>query len=128
MAVSTAGCRAGEFPIHLHLDLPAPRPGDEPRRRAEEAPGLSDGREREGRLARRLSGAARLPDRSMGLAIGAPVRIIRDPYFGVLGTVSALPSEPQVLESGSRARVLEVTFAAGERVMIPRANVERIEA
>ena len=61
------------------------------------------------------------------LAIGAPVRIIRDPYFGVLGTVSALPSEPQVLESGSRARVLEVTFAAGERVMIPRANVERIE-
>lgn len=62
-----------------------------------------------------------------GLAIGAPVRVIRDPYFGLLGTVTGLPAEPQVLASGSRARVLEVTFASGEGVMIPRANVELIE-
>ena len=61
------------------------------------------------------------------LRIGAPVRVIRDPYFGVLGTVSALPAEPHVLESGSRARVLEVTFESGEGVIIPRANVEIIE-
>lgn len=60
------------------------------------------------------------------LAIGAPVRIIRDPWFGVLGTVSQLPHEPRVLESGSKARVLEVTVRTGERLIVPRANVEII--
>ncbi len=58
---------------------------------------------------------------------GRPVRIIRDPYFGVLGTVGDLPSEPQVLDSGSKARVLEVKLDSGDSVVIPRANVELIE-
>ncbi|RLS52511.1 MAG: hypothetical protein DWH91_16600 [Planctomycetota bacterium] len=58
------------------------------------------------------------------LDLGTPVRIIRDPHFGVLGTVSALPSEPHVLPTGSRARVLEVLSADGTRRIIPRANVE----
>ena len=44
-----------------------------------------------------------------------------------LATVRALPPEPQVLGSGSRARVVEVTFESGEGVIIPRANVEVIE-
>ena len=61
------------------------------------------------------------------LAIGAPVRVIRDPYFGLIGRVAALPPEPQTLQSGSKARVLEVTFESGEGVIIPRANVELIE-
>ena len=61
------------------------------------------------------------------LEIGRPVRIIRDPYFGLIGAVSALPAEPRVLESGSRARVLEVTLGSGDSVTIPRANVELIE-
>jgi biotin carboxyl carrier protein len=61
------------------------------------------------------------------LAIGAPVRVIRDPYFGLIGRVTALPPEPQTLQSGSKARVLEVTFESGEGVIIPRANVELIE-
>ena len=61
------------------------------------------------------------------LAIGATVRVIRDPYFGRIGRVSALPPEPQTLQSGSKARVLEVTFDSGEGVIIPRANVELIE-
>jgi hypothetical protein len=56
-----------------------------------------------------------------------PVRIIRDPYFGLIGTVKALPHEPHVLASGSKARVLEVKLSSGESVMIPRANVELIE-
>ena len=60
------------------------------------------------------------------LEVGMPVRIIRDPYFGLLGSVSALPAEPQVLASGSRARVLEVKLKSSERVIIPRANVELI--
>ena len=61
------------------------------------------------------------------LEIGAPVRVIRDPYFGLIGRVTALPPEPQTLQSGSKARVLEVTFESGEGVIIPRANVELIE-
>jgi hypothetical protein len=61
------------------------------------------------------------------LEIGMPVRIVRDPYFGRIGSVSALPHELRVLESGSKARVLEVKFDSGESVIIPRANVELIE-
>ena len=61
------------------------------------------------------------------LAIGSPVRVIRDPYFGLIGRVTALPPEPRTLQSGSKARVLEVTFESGEGVIIPRANVELIE-
>lgn len=61
------------------------------------------------------------------LAVGEAVRIIRDPYFGMIGTVAALPAEPCVLESGSKARVLEVRLPSGHRVQVPRANVELIE-
>jgi hypothetical protein len=68
-----------------------------------------------------------IPEAAGRLAIGAPVRAIRDPYFGLIGRVTALPSEPQILASGSKARVLEVTFESGEGVIIPRANVELIE-
>ena len=61
------------------------------------------------------------------LEIGTQVRLIRDPYLGALGTVSALPSEPAVLGSGSKARVLEVALGDGRRVTVPRANIELIE-
>ncbi len=60
------------------------------------------------------------------LSIGTPVRVIRDPWFGALGTVAALPEQPAVLGSGSKARVLEVALADGQRVTVPRANVELI--
>lgn len=62
-----------------------------------------------------------------GLDTGIPVRIIRQPYFGILGTVTALPSELQVLESGSKARIVEVQIEGGEKVIIPRANIEILE-
>lgn len=58
------------------------------------------------------------------LEVGTRVRIIRDPYFGVLGAVTAMPAEPQRLGSGSRARVLEVACEAGRKLIVPRANVE----
>jgi hypothetical protein len=61
------------------------------------------------------------------LEVGTPVRVIRDPHFGVLGTVAALPEQPAVLGSGSKARVLEVAVAGGGRITVPRANVELIE-
>ena len=63
-----------------------------------------------------------------GLIIGSPIRVIRHPHFGKLGTVSALPSPLQVLESESKARVLEVMFEDGSKAIVPRANVELIES
>jgi hypothetical protein len=72
--------------------------------------------------------AAKYIQRTMeGLAVGSPVRVIRHPHFGRLGTVVALPSPLQKLESESKARVLEVEFTPGDRAVIPRANVEMIE-
>jgi len=58
---------------------------------------------------------------------GDPVRMIREPYFGVIGTVKALPPELTVIGSESHARVLEVELAAGEVIMVPRANIEMLE-
>lgn len=62
-----------------------------------------------------------------GLKNGALIRVIRHPYFGKLGKVSDLPSPLHVLESESKARVLEVEFEDGQRAIVPRANVETIE-
>lgn len=62
------------------------------------------------------------------LAIGRQVRMIRDPYFGMLGIIVELPAEAQILGSESRARVVVVELAAGERITVPRANVELIES
>lgn len=63
-----------------------------------------------------------------GVRPGLPVRVIRQPYFGRIGKVVGLPSEPTVLGSGSRARVFEIEFDGSERIMIPRANVELLES
>ena len=71
---------------------------------------------------------ARATERAAGtLDIGAPVRIIREPNFGSLGTVTGMPHEPRLLESESQARVVEVRLANGSPVIVPRANVELIE-
>ena len=64
---------------------------------------------------------------SSGLAIGSPIRVIRQPYFGMLGKVSELQSELHKLESESKARILTVEFDDGKKAIIPRANVELIE-
>lgn len=58
------------------------------------------------------------------LQAGTPVRMIREPYFGELGTVTGLPHELQTLESGSKARVVEVKLSNGRKIIVPRANVE----
>jgi hypothetical protein len=63
-----------------------------------------------------------------GLTIGSQIRSIRQPYFGRLGIVTALPPEPTALETEAKVRVLEVDFGDGERALLPRANVERIES
>jgi hypothetical protein len=64
---------------------------------------------------------------SGALGPGTPLRIIRAPHFGKLGTVTDLPPEPRALESGSKARVVGVKLEDGSEVVVPRANVEIIE-
>ena len=64
---------------------------------------------------------------SGGMVPGTPVRIIRNPYFGAIGKVAALPVELQVVETESKVRVLEVELEDGRKVVVPRANVEIIE-
>ena len=62
-----------------------------------------------------------------GLEVGDHLRVIREPYFGKLGTVANLPPELQTLETGAKVRVLELKLDSGETVILPRANVEIIE-
>ena len=58
---------------------------------------------------------------------GDPIRIIREPHFGVIGTVKSLPPELTVIGSESHARVLEVSLDGGEVIIVPRANIEVLE-
>jgi hypothetical protein len=62
-----------------------------------------------------------------GMGKGTLVRIIREPYFGAIGKIINLPVELQRIESRSMVRVMEVELENGERVIVPRANVEIIE-
>jgi len=62
-----------------------------------------------------------------GIRLGDPVRIIRDPMFGRIGEVSALPSGLTKIPTESEVRVLEVKFADGQKAVIPRTNIEVIE-
>lgn len=62
-----------------------------------------------------------------GLAVGAPVRCIRAPHFGKLGTIAALPAPLHTMPSETKVRVVEVALAGGETIVVPRANVEVIE-
>jgi hypothetical protein len=71
---------------------------------------------------------ADLPDQvKEGARIGDPVRVIREPYFGRIGEVVALPADLAMIPTESHLRVMEIQFADGARVVVPRANVEIIE-
>jgi hypothetical protein len=61
------------------------------------------------------------------LAPGSVVRIIRDPHFGALGSVVELPPEPRLLDTEAKVRILTVALAGGQRVTLPRANVELVD-
>lgn len=63
-----------------------------------------------------------------GLRVGDQIRIIREPYFGRICRVSALPSDLRLLATGSKVRVLEAELDDGQQIVVPRANVELLEA
>ena len=78
-----------------------------------------------------LEDPTRLPEspparEAQTLDIGSAVRIIREPYFGRLGTVVELPPELMEIESGTHARVLKAKLDDGTVAVVPRANVEII--
>ncbi|MEP6601756.1 MAG: hypothetical protein ABJB49_08070, partial [Nitrospirota bacterium] len=62
-----------------------------------------------------------------GAKIGDPVRVIREPFFGRIGEVVALPSDLLMIPTESHVRVMEIQFADGTKAVVPRANVEIIE-
>jgi len=64
----------------------------------------------------------------VGLMEGSPIRIIRQPGFGRLGTVKSLPVAPRTVESEAKVRVVEVAFPDGGTAVVPRANIEAIES
>jgi hypothetical protein len=62
-----------------------------------------------------------------GIEVGSKIRVIREPHFGKIGKVVALPSELQLIETGAKVRIFEVELDDGTRTTLPRANVEIIE-
>jgi len=60
------------------------------------------------------------------ILVGSKVRIIRDPYFGLIGKVSALPAELVKMKTETMVRAAEVTLDNGTKKIIPRANLEVI--
>lgn len=73
-----------------------------------------------------LSGVAPLAQSGGELGVGTPIRVIREPFFGALGTVTDLPAHLVRLESGTEVRVLKAKLEDGAEVTVPRANVEII--
>lgn len=64
---------------------------------------------------------------SGAMDVGSQLRLIREPYFGHLATVVSLPKELTTVETEAKVRVVEVQLPTGEKVLLPRANVELIE-
>jgi len=73
------------------------------------------------------TGVAGVPGFSGILAVGTPIRAIREPYFGQLGEVADLPPAPVRISTGAVVRVLRMKLGDGRVVEMPRANVEIIE-
>lgn len=66
------------------------------------------------------------PATDLPLEEGTTVRLLRQPYAGITGTVVALPAAPRKLAAGMTFRGAEVELTTGERVFVPFANLELI--
>ncbi|MDY7078133.1 MAG: hypothetical protein SXV54_14555, partial [Chloroflexota bacterium] len=58
------------------------------------------------------------------LVVGAQVRVMRAPYMGTVGTVTALPAYARRTETGARVHGAEVDLEQATTVFIPLANLE----
>ncbi len=65
---------------------------------------------------------------NMGMKPGTLVRIIRQPKFGAVAKVASLPEKPAHIPTEAKVRTVEIELLdSGERMILPRANVEIIE-
>jgi hypothetical protein len=62
--------------------------------------------------------------RNSSLEVGARIRIIRVPFFGLSGRVTEMPPALERIETGAEVRVLRASLDDGRVVTVPRANVE----
>lgn len=62
-----------------------------------------------------------------GMMAGTSLRIIREPYFGLIAEVVDLPPDLHQIETEARVRILRAKLEDGTIVTVPRANVEIIE-
>jgi hypothetical protein len=65
-------------------------------------------------------------DVGAALEVGRRVRLLRDPYAGEIGEVTALPAEPQPVENGLATLGARVRLGARREVFVPLANLEMI--
>lgn len=65
-------------------------------------------------------------DEDSVISVGSKVRIIREPYFGKVGTVTDLPFKPIILDTETKARVAEIKLHDGKKYLVPRSNLEVI--
>jgi hypothetical protein len=70
---------------------------------------------------------AEAPEGEQGLRLGSPARVIRAPHFGAIVTIVGLPEELQPIDTEAHVRVLVAELPNGDRVTLPRANVELIQ-
>ena len=61
-----------------------------------------------------------------GIVIGSLVRVIRAPFFGLMGNVTELPSKLQKMESETLVRVAKINVD-DQDIIIPRSNLEMVE-
>jgi len=59
------------------------------------------------------------------VAVGVRVRILRGPWRGTVGQVTALPELPQQIETGAKVHCAEVDLGSDDRrTLVPLANLE----
>jgi hypothetical protein len=58
------------------------------------------------------------------LALGAVVRLLRKPYFGLWGEVVDVPVKAEQLETEAWVRVVHVRLQDGRTISVPQENVE----
>ena len=62
----------------------------------------------------------------LAISIGSKVRIIREPFFGLIGEVIELPKELVTIDTETTSRVAKIKLNNDSCEIIPRANLEVI--
>ena len=72
-------------------------------------------------------GKPALPQDAVQVEPGKQVRVIRSPFSGSVGTVSAIRPGLMAFPSGMRTQAADVQLTDGKTIQIPIANLEILE-